>query len=247
MRTSIIFIAVAFAVLLLSMGIYDEQLHSAFKNGTYKLPFNDYVSSSFTGFKNINLKSASTLNIKIEKGPYRILTNPSVNEFVKMNMNGDTLEIETVFPDDYHNYNFAYAIYIWCPQLSSIRSNAYYHIRSREYLDRQSSEYFSFRSSTIDGFTQDSINISATNASCIRLVNNNIENLHAEIGLDSGSATNFYIGEKNHFDHTNIDVRNHSRFWIGDADTSQSFHYTLADSARIIVSGRANHVIKKLQ
>ena len=247
MRTSIILIIAAFLVLIVSVGIFDQQLNAAFKQGGYKIPFSNYEASNFTGFRHIHLKSASTLNIKIEKGEYRVLTNPAVIESIKMKMNGDTLEIETVFPDDFHNYNDEFAMYISCPELTTLRANAYYHIKSREYLDRLGSEYFIFRRTTVNGFTQDSMNIFATNASCIWLINNSIKNLKADIGIDKGSATNFYIGEKNHFLHTDINIKSQSRFWIGDADSTQSFHYTLADSARLIVSGRASHVLQTVQ
>ena len=247
MRTSIKFIIADLAVLVLSMAIYDQQLHSAFKKGDYKIPFSNYTASAISGFRNIKLMSASTINIKIEKGPYRVLTEPAANDYVQLKMNGDTLEIQTVFPDQYRGYNLDFAMYISCPELSSIYSNAYYHIRSHEYLDRFAREDFGYRQTTISGFTQDSLNVMATNASNIWLVNNNIKNLHAAIGVDSGSYTNFYIGEKNHFNQTNIDVKNHGRFWIDDADTAQTFHYTLTDSAQLIVSGRTEHILKKAQ
>ncbi len=247
MRTSIKFIIAAFAVLVICMAIYDQQLYSAFKKQTYKIPFSNYTASAISGFRNINLKSASTINIKIEKGPYRVLMAPSSNDYIKLAMSGDTLEIETVFPDEYMGRGLDFTMYISCPELSSIHSNAYYHIRSRGYLDRYASENFKIMPTTISGFTQDSLDITASNASNIWLVNDTIKNLNAIIGADSASASNFYIGEKNHFTHANIDVRNLGRFWIGDADTGQSFHYILTDSAQLIVSGRAKYILKALQ
>lgn len=247
MRTSIIFIVAAFAVLLISMGIYDQQLHTAFKKGTYKIPFSNYVVSDYTRFRNINLRSASTINIKIQRGPFRVLIQPSVAEHIELKMNSDTLHLETFFPDDYHNYNADFAVYIWCPELSSIRTNGYYHIKSREYVDKQASEYFMYRRTVVNGFKQDSLSISATNAGSIWLLNDTIRNLNAVIGIDSSSATNFYIGHGNQFQNTNIDVRNVSRFWIDEADTAQQFHYTLSDSAKLIVSGRVKHLLKTQQ
>ena len=199
MRTSIKLVVLALAVLILSMAIYDQQMYGAFKKGTYKIPFSNYVESNYTGFRHINLKSASTVNIKIEKGPFRVLTEPSAHQFVHLKMNGDTLEIESIFPNEYHGYGVDFGMYISCPELSSIRSNAYYHIRTHEYVDRQAEDYFKFRRTIIQGFTQDSLNIVATNASNIWLVNDTIKNLNALISIDSSSASNFYIGENNHF------------------------------------------------
>jgi len=246
MRTSTKCIIAGFVALIISMLIYDQQLHSAFVKGTYKIPFSNYTASPISGFRNINLKSASTINIKIEKGPYRILIEPSANDYAKLKVNGDTLEIETIFPDQYHGTSSDFSMYISCPELFSVSSNAYYHMRSREYLDRYASENFQFRRTTISGFTQDSLNVTATNASNIWLLNNNIKNLQAIIGMDSASASNFYIGENNHFAQTHIVVRNFGRFYIGDADSGQSFHYTLTDSAQLIISGRAKHILKTL-
>jgi len=247
MRTSTILIIVALAVLLVSMGVYDQQLHTAFKQGAYKIPFSNYVSTNFSGFRHINLKSASTVNVKIERGPFRTLTEPSASDFVQLKMNGDTLEIETVFPDDYRNYGAGFGMYISCPVLSSISSNAYYHIRREKHVDRFASENFRIRRTIVSGFAQDSLNVMATNASNIWLVNDTLKSLNALIGADSASASNFYIGEKNYFERTNIDVRNQARFWIHSADTTQTFHYTLTDSALLIVSASARHILKTLQ
>jgi len=214
------------------------------EKGLYKIPFSNYVESNYTGFRNINLKSASTVNIKIEKGPFHVLIEPSVRNYAHLKMNGDTLEIETVFPDEYHGYSVDFAMYISCPEISSIHSDALYRIMSKEFVERDAERS---RRTTIEGFSLDSLNIIATNGSDIRLVSDTIRNLNAVIGIDSASASKFYIGKNNHFDHANINVRNLSRFWIGYADTTQAFNYTLSDSAQLIVSGRANHVIKKLQ
>src|SRR6478672_7114383 len=189
MRTSIKLIVAALAVFLLSMAIYDKQLHSELEKGAFKEPFGDYVASHYTGFRNIHLKSASTVNIKIQKGPYRVLIEPSANQYVHLEMNRDTLEIETVFPNEYHSYRANFGMYISCPEISSIRSDAYYHIRSREYLDKDAQDYFKFRRTTIDGFTQDSLHVTATHASNIWLLNDTIKNLDATIGVDSASAS----------------------------------------------------------
>ncbi len=246
MRTSTKILITALALLLVSIVVYDLQLRAAYNTGRFRKPYNDYVNLQLQGFKVIDLQSANVINIKLEQGPFKVLAAPEAIDFIKTTRHGDTLAIYAHYKYNYHNVRTAPVMYISCPQLSAILTDARYTVGHTEKTDERAKEDFSWRISEISGFSGPYLRIVQDHASKLLLTNNSIAVVDAVAGLSSGSASNIALGENNRLGKARLDIRHGSRLWIKEAGADQ-LDYHIGDSAQLIISGAAQHSLKITQ
>jgi hypothetical protein len=121
--------------------------------------------------------------------------------------------------------------------------NATYAANGKPVIDTVVKEEWNMRRVLIDGFKENSLSIRQDYASTVVLSNNTIGSVQVVTGESMGSGSKLIILKNNHFRDATIDVLNKSNFFLNDA-VIQNLNYHLADSARMIVNGAAQNLIK---
>jgi len=245
MKTSNKLAISAVILILAAMFFYDLKLKAAYLSGDYKNPFRDFVTLSFKDFNSIKLNASTAANIIVKRGPFGVKIEPNGNNYVKVTQNGGTLNIDAVFSGNYQNARYDYVMLISCPKLVNFDADAKYMSGDLLVTDTLASADFKWRPSIIRGFTSDSLSITAKHGSNIILMQNNIKDLKAVIGINDGSASDMTIGTGNRFEKADLTLLNKSRLQILEGKIPD-LKYEMADSAKLIFTGAAkNLVIKK--
>ncbi len=238
-------------LLAVCLGYYDWQLNAAYRKGDFTDPYYGYDRLNFRDFTEIDLRSATTVNVMIVQGDYKVLAHPQVLEFAVIRQEGTRLIIETKFPDHYRGVNTAYMLYISCPTISSFRSDAKYKVRSVSVTDYANWNP-GWMGSVIRGFHLDSLSIAEENGSNLVLDSTRIKRLTAVLGAETEdgepgphrmgmgkaglSEPLLTIGQGNHFDSSDLTILSKGRLWVKGSDIRQ-LTYHLADSASLTVNG----------
>ncbi|MFC0514923.1 hypothetical protein ACFFGT_11965 [Mucilaginibacter angelicae] len=243
MKTSNKLLIAAITLLLLSTALYDFQLKAQYKKGDFRNRFGDFINLNLSGFKIINLKSSTAINIMLAKGPFKVLADPDAMEFARVEKHGDTLMVEASFRSNFHNARTPYVLYVSCPEISEVIADAHYIAYENHITDTLAAADFSWRPTVITGFTLNSLKLSLNHASNITLENDSIATLNAVTGIENGSASNLILGINNHIGNARLDIRNKSRLWIKEAVNTR-LNYQIADSAKLIVNGASQNILK---
>jgi len=228
---------------IISLAVYDMGLKAEYLKGDYTNPYREYVSFNYKNFDKIELNSSTAINIRIVKGPFKVLASPFAMDFLKITKVNKTLILNAVFGDHYRSINSDYILYISCPNLSAFKADARYTVAGKAVIDTTANE-FTWKATLISGFTADSLNLREDHAANVVLENNRINSLDARIGISNRSRSNFTIGGRNLFNKTNLVILNNSCLWIKGATTS-NFNYYLSDSSTLVVNGAtAKHQLK---
>lgn len=237
MKTSTKILMVTLAILIISLVAYDLSLRAEYLKGDYTNPYHDYNSLHYSDFDEIELNASTAVNIILVQGPYKVLANPSADDFLRVSKRGRRLVIGAAFPDHYRNVAANYVLYISCPKLSLLKADALYTTRDIEVTDTAARD-LRWYPTLITGFSLDSLRLQADHASNIALENNQIKILNGIIGQSNGSGSALTIGSGNKFVKSNLDICNKSQLVIkGIAAPNLSYH--LADSAILILNGAA--------
>jgi hypothetical protein len=258
MRTSTKIFLGAMLLLAICLGYYDWQLNTAYRKGDFTDPYYGYERLNFRDFDEIDLHSATTVNVMIVQGGYKVLAHPQAKEFVVVRQEGKRLIIETQFPDHYRGLNAAYTLFISCPTLSAFRSDAKYRVRSVDVTDFANWNP-SWMGSEIRGFHLDSLSIGEDHASNLDLDSNQIKRLTAVLGAETDdnaagapragmgeagvSEPVLTIGPGNHFDSNDLNILSKGRLRITGMNIRQ-LTYHLADSASLTVNGVSARYLK---
>jgi hypothetical protein len=246
MRTSIKIIISALLLFALSLVIYDYQVLAKYKSSDYKNPYVNYIQANIQdSFRYIRLDAASVACARIVQGPYKIFVEPGGAEYVRGEVKNDTLIISASFKDFFwNNYNEC-VVYISCPELKGLQTDANYKVTGQIRTDSIANMDIDFRSTTVEGFTEKNISISADHASNILLKNNQIGLMKIDAGLSKGSGSNIVIGTGNVFDSSDIHIRYKSRLWILDSVNAQKLNYHIDDEGSLILTGKTQQVFLK--
>jgi hypothetical protein len=244
MRTSTKIWIATLALLAFSMVIYDLALRAEYRSGKYKIPFNDYTDLQFKDFDTINVRSASAANVLFEQGPFRVRIGPGAEEFTRISQDKRTLNIEAVFKHGFQNNQNPYVVIISCPKIAELRTSAWYGTNGTSYTDTVVHDEWNMRKVWVQGFKQDSLIIRQDYGSRVFLSNNNIAVLNAAIGLSNGSGSQLNILNTNHFGDVTLNIGNKSTLLINSIPKSK-FNCRLADSARLVLTGAAQNILKK--
>jgi hypothetical protein len=243
MRTSNKLIIATFLLLLLSLFGYDCMLKAAYKSGDYKDPYSDFKSLDYKDFDAVDIVSSTAANVKFVQGPFSIKVGKITLDYVKIKQQGRRLQIDANFEDHYMGNSYPYIIVISCPKLAEISTNASYIANKKLIIDTTVRDDWNMRQVLIDGFKQDSLSISQDYGSTVMLANNTIRSVNAVVGKSPGSGSKFIVLKTNQFQKTNFDIRTKSRLLLNDA-IIHTLSYHLADSAKLIVTGAAQGLIK---
>lgn len=245
MKTSNKLLLTAIIITLVSLVFYDLMLKSSYLKGDYKDPFKDYVSLNFKDFKTIDLSASTAANIILKQGPFSVRMDPSAADFVKISQNAGTLHIDAAFSGSFNNPRAAYVLVVSCPDLKQFNADARYMAGDQPIIDTLASEDFKWRPSIISGFTLDSLTITEKHAASIILKGNKIRVLNAVIGIDNGSRSNMTIADDNRLQNAELNILNKSQLRLNGA--AINLKYQLADSAKLILTGTSQNLIKNNQ
>ena len=244
MKTSnkLILAAIVFTVIMLTW--YDLRLKAEYLSGTYKVPYGDYVTLNYTGFDTVDLNSSTAANVEFVQGPFSVRVDRNSMDFVVLKQQGHRLMIDAVFERNYRWNPNPYVIVISCPTLTKLITDASYRADNRMVTDTIVREDWNMRRVLIEGFRQDSLSIEQDYGSTVELADNSIRSLRAVIGKNAGSGSKIILQSGNEFRDATLDIGHYSKFILENASI-QNLSYHLADSAELIVTGNAQHLLNK--
>lgn len=245
MRTSIKILIAALALVVIGLLAYDTQLKAEYLRGDYKKPFGGFEAKSYSNFNSIELQSGTVINLKVIKGPYKVLVDPTAGEFLKITQQGSKLIFRAAFKDHYRGLASDYVVFVSCPELSALSSDASYTAGDMRVTDTAALN-FAWRQTVISGFTNDSMLITESNASNVVIENCRIDTLKAIIGVANNSGADLTIGAGNFFKQTDLDIRNKSTLMLKNT-AGGNINYHLADSAQLMVNGASQPLLKLKQ
>lgn len=245
MRTSIKILIATLALVIAGLLVYDTQLKAAYLKDDYKKPFGGFVPANFSNFNSIELRSGTVINLMVTKGPYKVLVAPAAGDFVKISQQGSKLIISAEFKDHYRGLADDYVVFVSCPELSSFSSNARYKAGDMTVTDTTVLN-FAWKQTVINGFTNDTMRITESNASNVTIRNCRLNTLKAVVGVSNNSGADLTIGAGNSFKQTDFDIRNKSTLMLKNT-AGGNINYHLADSAQLMVNGVSQPLLKLKQ
>lgn len=257
MRTSTKLFLGALLLLAICLGFYDWKLGAEYRKGDYTDPYYGYVPLSYRDFDEIELRSASSVNLMMVQGDFKVLEHPRASRFVVVRQEGKRLIIEAKFLDHLETVNALQTLFISCPNLTAFSADTKYTVGTVATTDYENWD-FRWLPTVIRRFNQDSLTIREEHASNVWLEGNRIRRLTAVSGAGetrpgaagetgAGAAAGeegpmLLIGQGNHFDSSDLHILNKGRLWIKGTDIRQ-LTYHLADSATLTVNGVSAHYL----
>lgn len=242
MRTSNKFVSLALLLILLSLVVYDLLLRAEFRSGRYKDPYRNYATLEFKNFDALDLHSATVANVKLVQGPFTVRVDKYALDYVKVKQKGRRLQIDAAFDGSYRGNQNPYVLVISCPKLVELNTGASYRANDEWVTDTIYRPDWIMRKVMMDGFTQDSLCIRQDYGSCVVLANDHIRSLRAVIGKSEASGSNLIIQRSNRFQQAALEVGHNSKLEL-DSATIDVLKYKLGDSAKLVVSGRAQYLL----
>jgi hypothetical protein len=231
-------------VLLGALIGYDYMLKAEYQSGKYKDPYDGFTTLKFKDFDILDLYSSTVANVRFVQGPFSVRIDPSALKYIKLKQDGRHLLITANFENQYESNRNSYLLVISCPKLEEVNVNATYGTYQKTITDTIVREEWHMKEILIDGFKQDSLNISQDYGSTVVLANNAIKSVKAVIGKSKDSGSKIVIRKNNQFQDATFDIGNKSTLILEKADI-HSLNYQLADSAKLILSGAARDFLKK--
>jgi len=242
MKTSNILVIITITITFGALLTYDFFIKEVYVSGVYKIPFYNYTALPEKDFDRIDMQSSTTANVKIVQGPFSVRLDPAAADYVRLHQQGEQLSVAVIFPANYRGNPNEYTLVISCPTLREVTTGATYYVGKRAITDTVVRDDWRMRKVIIDGFSQDSLFISQDYASTVVLRNNTIRSVTAVIGKSPGSGSDLAINAGNHIRNCEVSAGNKSRFFLQNADLA-NLHYKIGDSANIIVTGNAQHLL----
>jgi hypothetical protein len=225
------------AMIVICLAWYDFSLKAEYQKGDYTNPYRDFDTLSYRGFDEIELDASTAAGIIIVQGPYKILVSPRVGSFLHLEKQGRRLVISAAFRDHYQAFTSDYLVYVSCPKLSLLKTDAWYTAGGTRVTDSVAHD-LRWKPTLLKGFSLDSLDLQVDHASNLVLENNKINNLKGIIGQSTKSGPALTITSDNQFAKSDLNIENKGQLLIkgtGPAD----LNYHLADSATLVVNGAA--------
>ena len=233
MKTSNKIFVAALVLLLSSLTAYNVALRAEHRTGNYKDPLHNYTALALRDFDEINVPSASSLNVKIEAGPFGVHVGKNVAEYVRVTQLGQRLTINLAFPKESKWLGADDAVVITCPRLQSLATDGVYTAAGKTILERMGQDC----DIVVKGFVQDSLTLQQDRASEVKLEGNTLKWLHAVAGISPGSGSGLQISKDNRIQAADLAIgrQGHLNLATGIA----SLRHQFSDSASVTFSGGA--------
>ena len=246
MKTSNKLTITALLLVFISLVGYDYVLKTEYASGKYNDPYYGFVTLKYRDFDIADIVSSTASNVKFIQGPYRVRIDTNAMDYTRIQQQGKHLEINANFKGDYLNNPNPYVLVISCPKLHEVNINATYRSDNKQVTDTIVRDDWRMRRVLIEGFKQDSLRITQDYGSTIVLANNVLGQLNAVAGKSPGSGSKIIVLKENQVGDAKFDIRYKSQLLLGDA-TIQTLSFHLADSAKLVLSGSAQHLLNNLK
>ena len=244
MRTSNKLIILAFIITIVAMIIRDEQLKAAYLTKNYLDPLEEYTALDIKDFNAIEVTSAEMSNVKIVKGPFKVMVLRTAIDVVHFDLKDGKLHISTDFgKGDRSNvsYHGDCWVYISCPTLNELRLDSKYTLNDKMVTDTTTEG--AWHKCMLRDFNIDSLYISMDNGCILQLDSNNIRSLKADMAMNTGSNSSLEIKKENKIARATINVLNNGDLNI--YSPIPDLNYTMSDSASITLTGNVANKAKK--
>lgn len=211
MKTSNKILTAGILLVIAALVVHDFRLRSMFKTRRYLDPYGEYTRLNMANFDEIAVNGANIANVKLTRGPYSVMVANSDSNAIRITQKGNRLQIDVVYnskdrEDVYHN---SYAVYISCPSLTRLSYNSMAIVDNDTSIEQRAINSF-YHKNTVFGFTLDSLNLVADNASYVVIDSNRINRFTALAGASSGSAPQLYITSANKINEARLRLHNYS-------------------------------------
>jgi hypothetical protein len=244
MKISNKLILAALLLVLASLISYDYLLKAEYLSGRYKEPYRGFKTLKFKDFDAVDLISSTAANVKFVQGPFSVRIDPNALNYVELKQQGRRLQISASFERNYLFNPNLYILVISCPKLAEVNANATYVSNKKQVTDTVARDDWTMRAILIDGFKQDSLSISQDYGSTVILANDQIRAINAVIGKSMASGSKIIIKKSNQFQNATLDIRSRSKLLLDNA-VIHNLNYHLADSAKLVLTGAAQNLLKK--
>ena len=244
MRTSNKLIITAFIITIVAMIIRDEQLKAVYLTKSYLNPLKDFTTLDIKDFTAIDNNSAGIANVKIVKGPYKVMVLNDAKDFVHITRENGRLEINAIFKKDdgaHSSYFNDRWVYVSCPGITDLKLDSRYVVGNKMSIDTTTKRQWGH--STLQGFNLDSLYLSMDNGCILQLDSNNIRTLKADVAMNTASNSSLEIKKTNNIAKAFFNIQNNGNLNLYSAIPDLS--YTLSDSATLSLTGNVANRAKK--
>jgi len=243
MKTSNKLVIAGIILVLISLVGYDYLLKGEYVSGKYKDPYHTFVGLKFTGFDTVDLVSSTAVNVKFVQGPFSVRIDSNFAAYARIKQTGKRLQVNAEFESGYLSDPGEYTLLISCPKLSVINVDATYKSNGKQVTDTIVRDDWRMRKVLIDGFRQDNLIINQDYGSTVVIANSHLQSVKTATGRSGKSGSKLEILERNQIQKANLDILNNSTLILGNAQIGD-LNYNLADSAKLILRGKAQNLLK---
>ena len=237
MKTSYLLLILALLILFGTTAAYDIALQKEYLKGDYKKPYGAYNQLNFRDFDSIEVVASHIIRTTIVQGDK---FDVKLHKFAKdahIEQKGSKLIVTFKTDMDAYYGNAASALFIQCPSLKSIKTDAVYILNGDTITARKhGSNRFNSSQVLIKGFKQDNLSVEIDNFSTVLFRDNQFKFLHADVGSQDSSRSTIDLDNSNQVLSAEIDLQQNSIMSLKDIFIN-NFKYKLSDSAQVSLSG----------
>jgi len=240
MRTSIKIFLGSIGLLGIGLLIYDLQLNAVYRRGDFVKPFHEFVPLNFRDFDCVRLNSASSMNVLLVQGDFKVLANPDITDWLEVRQEGRQLILTAKFPDHHTGYrDNQCGVYISCPRLDEITTDGQYFVRGVKTVDTNARNLW-YMPSLIRGFGLDSLSILEKFGGNLVMEGDRISRLTVVVGGGSGLT----ISSGNAIGGGDLSIQSNSTLILKDT-SSLKLHYHITADAVVTMNGAAARQLLK--
>lgn len=247
MKTSNKFLILALATFLVLLALYNVELKAAYKKRDFTDEFYNYSKLDNKDFDEIYVEAGNVIDVKIVRADKFDIRLRKHRKFLTLlNQQGGRLYIDVA--DSLANFNDwgdRNEIVIFCPALKRIVMNgqkmSYY-----EHSDSLKTDVLHQfdRRTVLEGFNLNSLTVSLGAANTLKLNNNKIKTLSAQIGDNEKGASKLTVGSDNVIDIANFNVADKCELILSNPEIKK-IDYSFSTKAEITLKGSALKLLRK--
>ena len=233
MKTSNKCLVAALLLLVGSLMAFNTSLRAEYARGTYKDLKRNTAALNFTNFTEVDVQAASTMSVKIVRGPFGVRLNNGAKKAVKISQHGARLTVALAFPTAGESLGGQDVLTISCPQLRRLTTGGTYRVAGKPRTEKAPGNQRRVR---VEGFSGDSLVVRQDLGSQVELANNRLGFLRAEAGVSPGSQSGLRIEQSNRILAVDLSVQ-HQATLLLEAGGIARHRYQFGDSARVTFGG----------
>jgi len=244
MKASNKVLLVALILLLTSLTLYDFELKAEYEKGEFKKEFYLYDKLNHKDFDEIEVNAGNLLDLKIVRADkFDIRLRKYYNKPFKISQKKNKLVIDVTDSLNSPWMSGEKAMVIFCPKLTRLTIRG----QVMTFRDRNRTITEMIRNNNafteLIGFTDDSLNLKLGSKCYLSFTGNNVKNLNAIIGDDTGGGAEFTINGSNVIGNASFQIKGKNELRL-DNPKIEHLNYTYSKDATITLSGAAHSFLK---